>query len=200
MNVSGYACDITKENNCIKLINAAEKSLGSIDILICNVGSGTSVEIGKENLKEWKRVFDLNFFSTVNTVSALIKKARSNKVSIICISSICGQEYIPGAPATYSVAKAALNNYINIYSKHIAKLDHRLNGILCGNIMFPGSTWDKKLKKKNHSFKKNILKDVPVNRFAQPEDIYDVINMLSKKDTFINGSLLMVDGGQTRSF
>ena len=56
LNVSGYACDITKENNCIKLINAAEKSLGSIDILICNVGSGTSVEIGKENLKEWKRV------------------------------------------------------------------------------------------------------------------------------------------------
>ena len=63
-------------------------------------------------------------------------------------------EYIPGAPATYSVAKSALNNYINIYSKYIVKYNYRLNGIVCSNIMFPGSYWEKKIEGKNYSFKK----------------------------------------------
>lgn len=200
LNTEGMACDVTKENDCNKLIKSAEKYLGNIDVLLCNVGSGSSVPIGNETLKEWKRVFDLNFFSTVNTVNALIKNSKSKKVSIICVSSICGHEYIPGAPATYSVAKSALNNYINIYSKYIVKYNYRLNGIVCGNIMFPGSSWEKKLKGNNYSYKKKILEDVSVDRFAEPMDIYDVIWLLSKDNTFINGSLMMVDGGQTRSF
>lgn len=199
LGVDGYSCDVTKEKDCIKLIKNCEKSLGSIDILICNVGSGSSVLAGKENLAEWKRVFDINLFSTINCIDALVRYSEKPTTSIICISSICGHEYIPGAPATYSVAKSALNSYIKIYSKYLETININLNGLVCGNILFKGSVWEKKIKK-DKKIKSKVLKDVPVKRFATPLDIYKALGIfLNNNPSFISGSLLTIDGGQTRS-
>jgi len=199
LGVDGYACDVTKEKECIKLIQNCEKSLGSVDVLICNVGSGSSVPVGKETLKEWKRIFDINLFSTINSIDALVNSSKTSTASIICISSICGHEYIPGAPATYSVAKAALNSYIKIYSKYLEPKKINLNGLVCGNILFKGSVWDNKIKK-DKKIKSTVLNDVPVKRFATPSDIYNAISIFSDNNSsFISGALLTIDGGQTRS-
>lgn len=196
LGVNGYASDVTKEEDCIELIQQCERSLGNIDILICNVGSGSSVVTGKETLKEWKRVLDINLFSSINSIDALVKFSKSSSATIICISSICGHEYIPGAPATYSIAKSALNNYIKVYSKYLETKNMNLNGLVCGNILFKGSVWDKKNSKK----RMNVLKDVPVRRFATPKDIYNGIKFFLNEDSsFLSGSLLRIDGGQTRS-
>ena len=44
------------------------------------------------------------------------------------------------------------------------------------------------------------MKDVPVKRFAKPDDIYRAIKLFTNtKNSFMSGSLLLVDGGQTRS-
>ncbi len=200
LSTLGMVADVTKQKDCNMLIKNCEKSFGNIDILICNVGSGSSVQAGKENLKEWKRVFDINFFSTVNTINALLNSSRSKQTAIVCISSICGNEFIPGAPVTYSVSKSALNAYVKNYSKFLMSKGFRLNGIACGNILFKGSTWDKKIKNKKLSPKKDVFNDVPVSRFASPLDIFNTVKFLSNKDSsFICGSVVEVDGGQTRS-
>ena len=62
LSVEGAVCDVTNEQDCKNLIRDCEKTIGNIDILICNVGSGNSVQVGKESLKEWKRIFDINLF------------------------------------------------------------------------------------------------------------------------------------------
>ena len=199
LEVDGYACDVTMPNECSKLINNARKSVGNIDIIICNVGSGSSVPIGEENPKEWKRMLDLNLFSTINTIDAFIKSPQKSPSSVVCISSICGHEYVPGAPATYSVAKSALNTYIKVYSKYLEGQNINLNGLVCGNILFKGSVWDKKMRL-NKNIKSSLMKDVPVKRFAKPDDIYRAIKLFTNtKNSFMSGSLLLVDGGQTRS-
>jgi 3-oxoacyl-[acyl-carrier protein] reductase len=199
LGVNGYACDVTKEKDCIELVKNCEKLLGNIDILICNVGSGSSTITGTETLKEWKRVFDINLFSTINSIDALVKSPNTSATSVICISSICGHEYIPGAPATYSVAKSALNSYIKIYSKYLETKKINLNGLVCGNILFKGSVWEKKLKK-DKKIQSQVLKDVPVKKFATPLDIYKAIGVfLDNESSFLSGSLLRIDGGQTRS-
>jgi 3-oxoacyl-[acyl-carrier protein] reductase len=200
LNMPGLACDITKEEDCIKLVQNCESTLGNIDTLICNVGSGKSVQAGDESLSEWKRVFDINFFSTVNTINALLKNSKSKNTSIVCISSICGMEYIPGAPITYSVAKSALNTYVNTFSKFLITKGYYLNGIVCGNILFEGSTWDKKIQANKSKDPNNWLKEVPMSKFATPKDIYNAVRFFSNNhSSFSCGSLLVLDGGQTRS-
>lgn len=198
LKLDGFACDVTVPGECNQLIVECEKSIGLIDVIICNVGSGTSVETGTETIEEWKRVMDVNFFSTVNVVDAAIKNSSSKK-NIVCISSICGHEYIKGAPATYSVAKSALNFYIKVYSKYLESKLIKINGLICGNLMYEGSVWHKKTNNNKNSMN-NYLKEFDATRFGTPEDVSNAINFLAGDDSsFVTGTSLILDGGQTRS-
>ena len=53
--------DVSTEEGAREVINNAVKVLGSLDVLICNVGSGASVKPGQENLTEWHKSFKVNF-------------------------------------------------------------------------------------------------------------------------------------------
>ena len=55
------AADVTSIADCNTLIKETISHWGSIDILVCNVGSGTSVNPGDENFEEWQKVFSYNF-------------------------------------------------------------------------------------------------------------------------------------------
>ena len=112
INCSTILGDISKN-----ILYKISKRIKNLDVLICNVGNGKSVPIGKEKVNDWKKSFEENFYSTVNTIKAFEKKLIKSKGIIVCISSICGSEYIKGAPMTYSVTKAALNAFIRSYSK-----------------------------------------------------------------------------------
>lgn len=193
------AADVTDPGQAQSLISETIKHLDEIDILVCNVGSGASVAPGSETVHEWHRMFALNFFSAVNVIEAA-KPFLKRGASIVCISSICGNETIPGAPVTYSTAKSALNSYINSISRYFGKLGVRINGVAPGNVLFPGSVWDLKMRSSPQMTTKIIETEVPMSNFAAAEDIAEIVLWLaSDKAKFVNGSIYTVDGGQTRS-
>ena len=165
----GIVGDVTKLTDVKSIFKKIDAILGGLDILICNVGSGNSVEPGKENLDEWLRVFNINFFSATNVIEIFEPFLKKSKGNIICISSICGCEVIPNAPITYSVAKAALNSYVKSISRPLAENNININAIAPGNIIFEGSVWERKLKDKP-LVKKMINNEVPVKRFGDPEE------------------------------
>tara|TARA_B100000989_G_scaffold289327_1_gene261005 strand:+ start:349 stop:1104 length:756 start_codon:yes stop_codon:yes gene_type:complete len=192
--------DITKEDEAHRLIKKSVQLLGGIDIIVCNVGNGTSVIPGKESRKEWEKMFEINLFSTTNIVEASRIHLKKSKGVIICISSICGSEVIPGAPVTYSVAKAALNAYIKGISRPLADDGVKINGVAPGNILFSGSVWDKKIKNNSKLIYKMIDENVPLKKFGTTKDIANlVLYLASPLSQFITGSIYHIDGGQTRS-
>ena len=198
-NCHTIAGDVTSYEFANKLILKAFKHMGGIDILVCNVGSGTSVPPGQENIDEWHKMFATNFFSALNVIEAA-KPILESGSSIICISSICGNETIPGAPICYSTAKSALNSYVNSISRYFGKNGIRINAISPGNVLFPGSVWDSKMKANSEQTKKLIDSEVPLADFARTQDIAEAALWLAtEKSKFVTGSLLTVDGGQTRS-
>lgn len=177
------------------------KQIKKINILICNVGNGKSASPGSENLKDWVKSFKENFFSAINTIKTFEKKLIKSKGMIICISSICGLEYIKGAPITYSVSKSALNTFVRHYSKIIGSKGVKINAIAPGNILFEGSNWEKKLKKQNRVVKKVISEEVSLNKFGKTKDINDIVDyLINSNSNFANGSIFVLDGGQIRSF
>lgn len=197
--IHGCIADVTAHDDCKTLIKETINQWGSIDILVCNVGDGTSVPPGNETLGEWKRVFDKNFYSTVNIIDAAKDELSKTHGSIVCVSSITGMETL-GAPVTYSVAKAALNVYVKNISKPLAKLGIRINAVVPGNVIFEGSVWEKKLSE-NPSHVQNMLKnDVALGRFGKPEEIANFVAFLSSEmASFATGALFVADGGQMRS-
>ena len=191
--------DITSPEQSKDLLKKVRLHSDNIDILVCNVGSGSSVAPGKESYKDWQKMFDINFFSTTNVIENSKKIITKNTGSIICISSICGIDYIPGAPITYSVAKAALNHYIKMSSKEFAKNSIRINGIAPGNILFKNSVWDKKILSDKKAVTQMINENVALKRFGSISEISSLVLFLSShKSNFITGSIIPVDGGQLR--
>jgi len=142
---SYFVGDVTIPEVCGELIKKIIKDWGKLDIVICNVGNGKSVPPGQETFDEWNKVFLSNFFSATNIIEAAKDELRKTQGKIVCISSIAGIEDVK-ASLTYSVAKSALNTYVKVVSRELAKDQIRINAVAPGNILFKDSVWDKKLK------------------------------------------------------
>ena len=190
--------DLSNPKQSKNIINKSIKILGGLDTLVCNVGESRSCLPNQENYNEWQKMFAQNFFSATNAIENAKKNLIQSKGSIICISSICGNEYIKGAPITYSTAKAALNFYAKSLSHYLGLYGVNVNVISPGNILFDGSIWEKKIKKNNNKTKKMIKDTVPLNTFGTSDDVANLVSyLISPNSKFINGAIFTIDGGQT---
>ena len=193
------SADITCPEQSKKLINQVKTYTKNIDILVCNVGNGSSSTPGKEKYKDWEKMFNVNFFSATNVIENSRDIVKKNTGSIICISSICGIDYIPGAPITYSVAKAALNHYIKLSAREFAKKKIRINGIAPGNILFEKSVWDKKIQTNKKDVMQMLNNNVALKKLGSISDVTALVLFLATEQAkFITGSIIPVDGGQLR--
>jgi 3-oxoacyl-[acyl-carrier protein] reductase len=118
---------------------------------------------------------------------------------LLFVSSIAGLQ-VTGAPTDYSVAKAALVMLSKQLSHKFAP-NIRVNCIAPGNIYFPGGRWEELLKSDPVTTETMLKTKVPLNRFGTPEEVANAVVFLSSDSaSFITGSCLTVDGGQTSAF
>jgi 3-oxoacyl-[acyl-carrier protein] reductase len=196
----GVRGDVTKPAEARQIVAEVIRSFGRLDILICNVGSGRSTPPGNETADEWQRMFALNLWSATNSVEAARDFLAATKGVIVCISSICGLEVIPGAPVTYSAAKAALHAYIRGIARPLGKLGVRINAIAPGNILFDGSIWSSKLAESPLSVHTMLSKDVALGSLGTPSDVASLAAYLaSPRSSFASGSIWTLDGGQVHA-
>ena len=180
------------------VVDTAHKLGGKIDIVVANVGSGASVPQGTESSAEWTRMLNLNLESAVNTISAAREALAQSQGVALCVSSICGLSVL-GAPIAYSAAKAALNSYVRGISVVLAQEGVRIVGLAPGNVLFPGSTWDRKLKADRGAVQRTLDLNVPMRRLGSVQEIANVAAFLcSPKASFMTGTVVTVDGGQIK--
>ena len=192
--------DVTKPEEACRIVKEATEKIGGLDILICNVGSGSSVPPGEEIYEEWQRMFALNLWSTTNIVEAARNTLVASKGARVCISSICGLEVVPGAPVTYSAAKAALHAYVRGIARPLGKQGVRINAVALGNVLFEGSVWSRKLQENAKSVQAMLNRDVSLSRLGTPQDVAELVAYLaSPRSKFANGAIWTLDGGQVHS-
>jgi 3-oxoacyl-[acyl-carrier protein] reductase len=196
----GVAGDMADPVSAQSVVRLVEAKVGKLDILVCNVGGGRSVVPGQETAAEWQRVFALNLWSTTNTIEAAKEALIASRGSVVCISSICGLEVIPGAPVTYSAAKAALHAYVRGIARPFGQEGIRINAVAPGNILFEGSVWSRKLAEDAQSVQDMLSNNVALSKLGTPEDVARlVVYLASPVSDFATGAVWTVDGGQVRS-
>jgi 3-oxoacyl-[acyl-carrier protein] reductase len=173
---------------------------GGVDVLVCNVGSGTGRAGWHLMAADWESIFEINLWSGIRLVEVFLPgMVEARRGGILFIGSIAGLESL-GAPLPYSAAKAALEKYSKDLARQVAGYGIRVNTIAPGNVIFPGGSWQRKLDGDPAGVTSTIAREVPLARFGEPEEIGAAAAFLaSDRASFITGACLVADGGQTRA-
>ena len=189
--------DVTTSKGIKNVYDSLRILKRNLDVLICNVGSGSSSAPGSETKSDWVKAFDINFYSAVEIISSLRGYLSKRDGCVLCISSICGEVVIRSAPITYSAAKAALNAYIKGMSIPLAKDGIRINGIALGNILHENSVWYRKQLEDQKSLQEYLDKEVVLKRLGLPDEVAKMALWLASDNmNFATGTIFRLDGGQ----
>lgn len=194
-----YVGDITLEDGIREIRRYAENVFEYIDCIVPNVGSGKPISRNRLEDLEWVRGFDINLFSAVRLIKEFDDMWMPQKGgNIVMLSSLAACERI-GAPYAYAAAKEGIRVLTKYLSDDYAVRNIRVNCVIPGNVFYPGGRWEELLKQDKDGIEKYIEENVPLKRFARPEEIADAIVFLaSEMASFITGTSLLVDGGQKR--
>lgn len=196
--ISTFSLDLTIANSREKLIEEFIEKYGRIDVLVNNAGGSSGSNLSETPMSDFYKAFELNYFSTVHLSKLAIEEMKKNQEgSIINITSISGRE--SGGSITYNNAKSALISFTKSLADEVISDGIRVNSIAPGSVIHPTGNWQKRLEENPKKMEAFIANEIPAGRFGTPEEIANIaIFLASEKSSWVVGSSLNVDGGQSR--
>ena len=191
IDVLTIKCDVSKEEEVEAMTNKIIDTFGTVDILVNNAAVARDSLLLDKNIKEFKRVLDVNLIGTY-LVSKYIGRVMldSKKGKIINISSTNAIDTYYPESCDYDASKAGVISLTHNFAREFAPFIN-VNCILPGWVKTPMNK-DLSLEQIEKE-KRRIL----LNRFAKPEEIASLVLFLaSSKADYINDSIIRIDGGK----
>ena len=183
--------DLTNESEIKEGIEKIINYSNDIEILVNNAGIDQVSLFQMTKEEKIKEVFQVNFFSILKLVRAIVKIFIKNKNgSIINISSNAATECDAGR-SIYAASKSALNSFTKCLSKELGPFNIRVNAVA------PGLTNTKMIEKNlDKKILEETIKRIPLKRIASPDEIANVVLFLaSDMSGYINGEIINITGG-----
>ena len=190
---SALACvgDVTKFEDVQRMVAETVKFGGRIDILVNNAGIDPPGSIVDIPIEQWKKILDVNlngpFYGMRAAIPEMIKQGGG---SIVNVGSLAGVRCLPSMPA-YCTSKGGL-----LQLSAQCALDYGAKNIR-SNVVAPGATRTEMLMTAiGQDGMNTIAESVPLRKTASTDEITGAVSFLASDDaSFVNGAMLLVDGG-----
>ena len=185
-----YKCSVNDSESVKVMIDEIIKKFGRIDILVNNAGITKDGLMLRMTDEDFDRVIDVNLKGTFNCtkyVSKYMLKQKSGK--IINISSVVGLSGNAGQ-VNYSASKAGIIGITKSAAKELSSRGITVNAVA------PGYVDTDMTKVLSDNIRNEILKNIPLQRMGNVEDISNCVAFLASEDaSYITGQVISVDGG-----
>jgi len=186
-------CDISSKAEILSMVDKVISEFGRVDILVNNAAIGVIKPFVRLTEEDWDCIFAVNLRGAFLCSQAVAKNMiKCGGGRIINISSVASGDG-GGAPplmTSYVASKGGLKSLSQAMAVELAAFGINVN-VICPGTIDSGAVPD--------SMKARSLKTVPQGRLGRPEEIASAVTFLASPDAdYINGSVIIVDGGASR--
>lgn len=191
--------DLTEPGSTQRLIDQTLARFGALDVLVNNSGGSSGGRFVDNERAAFETGFARNFWPAVDASKAALEALATSRGVVVNVASIWGRE--AGGLIAYNVAKAALISLTKAMGRELAASGVRCVGVAPGSILHPGGSWERRQKADPEAMAAFVRDEIPAGRFGSAREVGDVICFLaSARASWITGSVVVVDGGQSRAF
>ena len=185
-----FRCNVADFDACSEFIKSVVKTFGKIDILVNNAGITRDGLIMGMSEDDFDAVLDTNLKGSFNCIRfasrQMMRKKYGRIINITSVSGVAGN----AGQANYSASKAGLIGLTKSVAKELASRN------ITANAIAPGFVKTEMTDVLPDDVKETAMKQIPLARFAEPEDIANAaVFLASDMASYITGQVLLVDGG-----
>ncbi|HZQ92396.1 MAG TPA: SDR family oxidoreductase [Terriglobales bacterium] len=197
VNAGGRAtavqCDLAREGGAHELFLAAERAIGTIDVLVNNAGVIKRAPASEYSDADWELVLRVNLTSVFRLSQLvgrrLLELKRPGKiVNIASLLSFQGGVFVPA----YSASKAGVAQITMALANEWASRGINVNAIAPGYMKTTNTT----ALREDPVRSRQIMERIPAQRWGEPEDVAGAaVFLASAASDYVHGHVLVVDGG-----
>lgn len=182
--------DLREREAAARVVAAVEDAWGAVDTLVNNAAVSEAVPFILLDDDEFSDLMELNLFAAFRMCRAAVRgMIRQKHGRIVNISSITGSRSIAG-PVHYAASKGALEGMTRSLAHEVGPYGVLVNAIAAG--IFEGGL--RSTIPEHHQ--KRYLDACALSRFGQPSECGEAVAWLgSRRNTYVNGTVLFLDGG-----
>jgi 3-oxoacyl-[acyl-carrier protein] reductase len=193
IGAEGLVADVTSPGAAALLVEAAEKRLGPLDVLVVNTGGPPPGKFVNLTDDAWRLAFDALWMSSVGAMRAALVGMRARRWGrVLVITSIAAREPVANLLLSNSL-RAGLHGLVNTLSREVAA-----DGVTV-NALMPGYTVTERLEELRLD-QAALSAQIPAQRLGQARDFAAAAAFLcSEQANYITGQAIACDGGLLHS-
>ena len=189
--------DIADEAQVLRMVEELRAEFGRLDALVNNAGTTVATppsDLDGLSMADWDRVFAVNVKGTFQVTRACVPLLReSDRAAVVNLASIVGLR--PGPqPFPYAASKAAVVNLTKTLAGALGPRI-RVNAVAPGWMV--GEWMEQALGDNYQGLMERRAKLTPLKRCVTPDEVAMTIVSLITSNPFVNGEVIVIDGGFT---
>lgn len=186
----GVKADVTDMASVDAAFTEVEAAHGPVEVLVANAGITRDTLLLRMSEEDFADVIDTNLTGAFRVVKRASKgMLRMKKGRVVLISSVVGLYGSPGQ-INYAASKSGLIGIARSLTRELGSRN------ITANVVAPGFINTDMTRSLPEDTQKNYLSSIPAGRFAEPEEVANVVRWIAGEEAgYISGAVIPVDGG-----